>query len=134
MATRSSWNFWSSGPCDCLGEQFSVDRIFESSWAVSELNVNDLGFPFISSPSEGFSALWMRGGDERSDVGSCAITPVDLVVQVEVGEAGGDRVVFRDDFHGNIDVVFVAELIGDVTSFVLRFWIGAANDAFEFGP
>ena len=42
--------------------------------------------------------------------------------------------VFRDDLYGNIDVVFVAEVVGDLASFILRLRVGAADDAFEFGP
>lgn len=38
------------------------------------------------------------------------------------------------DGDGDIDIVLVSELVGDGTSFVLRFGVSATDDAFEFGP
>ena len=133
-AASSSLNFRVRSPCDCLGKQFPVVRIFESGGAVAELDVNDFGFAFISSPGERFSTFRMGGGEERSHVRCGSVAPVDFVVQVEVGEAGGYWMLFRDDFDWYLDVVLVAELVGDVAFFVLRFGIGAANDALEFRP
>src|SRR5687768_14919904 len=56
------------GPSDRPREELLVVGVFEGGGAVAELDVNDAGFAFISSPREGFSAFRVGGGEEWSDV------------------------------------------------------------------
>ena len=74
-------------PSDGLGEKLLIIGIFEGGRAMAELDVNHAGFYLGASPSKGFSAFGMGGGEKRRRVFRGAVAPVDFVVQEEVAEA-----------------------------------------------
>src|SRR5262245_10519407 len=86
-------------------------------------------------PAKRLPALWIRGRHQRSHVRADAEAPIDFIVDDEVLQSRGNRMIAGDDDDRHINVVLIADLLGHHARLV-RVWfrITPADDALVFRP
>src|SRR5258706_14284319 len=101
----SSWPSVFRCPTNALRHELAVILIVESLRPVAKLEINHARPALRARPAQWLAALRMRRGDQRSYVRLDAVAPVNLIVNGEVFQAGGNGMVFGGDVDPGLHIM-----------------------------